>query len=73
MRVAAAGDLVQMGNGDNLVVYSHILHHFPHLFGNLARNAGVDLVENNGWELPLVGEYIFNNHHEPGKFPAGCN
>src|SRR5690242_12201738 len=63
VRVAAAGNLVQMSNSDNLVVYRHILHHFSHLFGNLAGNTGVDLVENNGRQLSLVGEYILNNHH----------
>ncbi len=70
MRRTLRRNLVQVRDGDNLVVIRHLPHHVPHFYGNFTRHPRVDLVEHDGRQPPLVGQNVLDDHHQPREFTA---
>ena len=72
VRGAEGGDLRQVGNADDLTaVGTHLLHHLGHLFGHLAADTRVDLVEDDGGQLDGTADHGFQGEHHTGYLTAG--
>jgi len=57
--------LRQVGDSNHLMSLGHLFHHTSHFDGDLAGNACIYFVKNNGRHSGLVGKHILDAKHEP--------
>ena len=71
---AEGGNLGQVGNGDDLsLVAAHLLHDLCHLLGNLAADARVYLVEDDGGKLHGSADHRLQRQHDARYLAARCH
>ena len=66
MRRALAGHLRQMRDGDHLHMAAHPGEHPAHFLGHAARDAGVDLVEDERGHTLVFGQKGLDAEHNAG-------
>ncbi len=70
MGVALASHLRKVGDGDDLQVGRHLFHDFAHAVGNVARHAGIYLVEDDGRQGLGIGDERLDGEHQSRDFTA---
>ena len=70
MAVLHSGNLRQVGDTENLVIFCQASHLAGDLPGRLTADAGVDFIENKAVHFVLVCKNSLEGEHDPGEFSS---